>query len=409
MPKTISLEVLRDTAQSKLTNSFFSRKSISTFSNEWKKFFEFAVRKRAVNYTSQLAEDYLKYRCGRDIRETVSLTSQERDILRHMKALDDVVVFGHIRHGHIKTRVFPVGFDDAAKSYFNDYEGRLSSATLRIYKQHLYRFATFLSESGVLNSQDIQASHISAYVTTFAGYDQCTIHVRLCSLRSFLRFFFEAGYHRQDLSMFIPKFKTVNDRHVQTTWEPEEIKTIIACIDRGSPTGQRDYAIVLMAVVLGMRIGDIRDLKFHNIDWEAKKIRYAQNKNQLTQELPLLDEVGWALITYLQNGRPQSNSEYVFVRHLPPYEHFSEHSSFWYLMQKYVQLAGLKPKKRGGLHSFRHSLASSLLKQQTPLPVISGILGHADVKSTNAYLKVDISMLRKCALSLGKDGDSHAS
>jgi site-specific recombinase XerD len=406
MPKTIPLETLRTTAQAVLIKSFFSRKSISNFKREWGKFFQFATRTGAVDYTSNLAEAYLRYRCGRDICDTIPITSQERIILRHIKGLDDVVMFGHIRHGGTKANALPAGFEDAARSYFNEYKGRLSTATLRIYKGHLHKFATFLYESGVLSCQDIQSGHISSYIRTFVGYDQCTIHVRLCSLRSFLRFFFEAGHHHQDLSVTIPIFRTVNDRHVQTTWEPEEIKAIIACIDRGNPTGQRDYAIVIMAVMLGMRVGDIRDLKFSDIDWETKTIRYTQNKNQLTQELPLLDEVGWALITYLQNGRPQSDSEYVFVRHLPPYGHFSEHSSFWYLIQKYIPLAGLKAKKRSGLHSLRHSLASNLLKQQAPLPVISGILGHADVKSTNVYLKVDISMLRKCALSLGKEGGS---
>lgn len=400
MQNTMPLEFLQDAAQGELVRCKFSAKSIAGFTGEWRKFFAFAAKEGATEYTPDLAETYLLFRCN-----TGKYTaSHEKAIRRCIKALDDFVVLGHIRHGNTRICAFPAGFEEAGEAYFKEHEGVLSPETLKIYRRHLYRFAVFLNESGVFGCSGIQSNHISSYITTFLGYDQCTIHVRLCSLRSFLRFFYEAGYHGQDMSIFMPKFRVTKERHVQTTWEPEEIKKIIACIDRGNPVGQRDYAVVLLAAVLGMRVGDIRDLKFSQIDWEAKKICYVQNKNQQSQELPLFDELGWALITYLQNGRPQSDSEYVFVRHIPPYEHFSEHGSFWYLVGKYVQMAGLETKKRSGLHSLRHSLASTLLKQETPLPVISGILGHADTKSTNAYLKIDFSMLRKCALSFGKAG-----
>lgn len=400
MQKAMSLEVLRDAAQGELVRCKFSAKSVGGFTGEWKRFFAFAAQEGVTEYTPGLAEAYLLFRC--DSGEHT--TSHEKAIRRRIKALDDFVVFGHIRHGNTRSCVFPAGFEEAGEAYFKTHGAVLSPETLKIYRRHMYRFFVFLNESGVFGCLNIQANHISSYITTFLGYDQCTIHVRLCSLRSFLRFFYEAGYHGQDMSVFMPKFRVTKERHLQTTWEPEQIKKIIACIDRGNPVGQRDYAIVLLAAVLGMRVGDIRDLKFSEIDWEAKKICYVQNKNQQRQELPLFDELGWALITYLQNGRPQSDSEYIFVRHIPPYERFSEHGSFWYLVGRYVQMAGLKTKKRSGLHSLRHSLASALLKQETPLPVISGILGHADTKSTNAYLKIDLSMLRKCALSFGKAG-----
>lgn len=408
MQKTMDLGTLQENAQAELIRCKFSAKSIAHFTGEWRKFFQYAAEKEVADYTSELAEEYLEFRSAPIPTDGSSITHHGKVIRRHIRALDDFVMFGHIRHGNTRNCIFPLGLEEAAEAYFKENEGILSRETLKIYRRHLYKLALFLNDIGVSRWEDIQANNISSYITTFFGYDQCTVHVRLCSLRSFLRFFYEMGYHQQDMSVFIPKFQVTKERHVPTVWEPDDIKKIIACIDRGNPVGQRDYAIVLLATVLGMRVGDIRDLKFREIDWEAKKICYVQNKNQQRQELPLFDELGWALITYLQNGRPQSDSEYIFVRHIPPYGHFSEHSSFWYLIRRYVQLAGLPPQMRGGLHSLRHSLASTLLKQETPLPVISGILGHADTKSTNTYLKIDMSMLKRCAQSFGEEGMHNA-
>ena len=74
------------------------------------------------------------------------------------------------------------------------------------------------------------------------------------------------------------------------------------------------------------------------------------------------------------------------------------------IIKKYIRLAHLPTlKKKIGMHSLRHTLASMLLESNTPLPAISDILGHVNTESTAVYLKVDIKKLKECPLDLKED------
>lgn len=117
-------------------------------------------------------------------------------------------------------------------------------------------------------------------------------------------------------------------------------------------------------------------------------------------ELPLLDDVGWALIDYLKNGRPRTKTEVVFVNHKAPYGSFKETNGMVHILRKYMSFAGLEiPKNENcGLHSLRSTLARTMLESGTPLLVISDVLGHESLQTTSIYLKIDLQGLRKCAI-----------
>ncbi|QSO48603.1 tyrosine-type recombinase/integrase [Alicyclobacillus mengziensis] len=117
--------------------------------------------------------------------------------------------------------------------------------------------------------------------------------------------------------------------------------------------------------------------------------------------LPLTTEVGWAVIDYLRYGRPKIDSPYVFLKHMAPFGPFSEGDHLNQLIKRYMELAHLPTlKKRRGMHSLRHTMASVLLEKDTPLSTISDILGHVDTDSTAVYLKVDVNKLRDCSLDI---------
>lgn len=126
---------------------------------------------------------------------------------------------------------------------------------------------------------------------------------------------------------------------------------------------------------------------------------FNQSKTRETISLPLIPEVGWAVIDYLKYGRPQIDSPYLFVRHIAPFGPFSKDDHLNQLIKRYMELAHLPTlKKRRGMHSLRHTMASMLLEKETPLSTISDILGHVDTDSTAVYLKVDINKLKECSL-----------
>jgi site-specific recombinase XerD len=175
---------------------------------------------------------------------------------------------------------------------------------------------------------------------------------------------------------------------------------LLECIDRGNPAGKRDYAILLLVARLGIRVSDIKSLKLSDLDWQSKTIQVKQSKTNNKVIYPILNDVGWAIIDYLKNARPITDSPFVFIRMSAPYEAFGKDANLYHIISKYTRLAGITiPRgKKHGLHSLRHTLASTLLEQGTPLPIISEILGHFNSKSTGGYLHTGIEGLRTCAL-----------
>lgn len=186
---------------------------------------------------------------------------------------------------------------------------------------------------------------------------------------------------------------------IPSVWTKDELDTLIGAIDRGNPKGKRDYAIILLACVLGLRVTDIKNLTFDCFLWEEKKLIFTQSKTREIVTLPIPSEVGWAVIDYLKYGRPKVDSPVVFIRHLAPFRPFSEGDHLYQLIRDYMRIAHLPTlKKHRGMHSLRHTAASRMLEHDTPLAVISDILGHTDTDSTAVYLKVDIHKLKECCL-----------
>ncbi len=176
---------------------------------------------------------------------------------------------------------------------------------------------------------------------------------------------------------------------------------MLKAVDRANPIGKRNYAILLLATKLGLRTGEVRNLKLKSLKWETNRIELIQEKTGQVLNLPILEGVGFALIDYLKNGRPGVISEFVFLKHVPPYDKLSA-VGIYDIVIKYFRQSGITipPGKKHGLHSLRHSLASHLLEKQTPIVVISEILGHLNSNTTGVYLKVDIKQLRTCSLEV---------
>ncbi len=103
---------------------------------------------------------------------------------------------------------------------------------------------------------------------------------------------------------------------IPSVWSKDELERLIAAIDLGSPKGKRDYAIILLACHLGLRVTDIKNLKIDNFHWAEKKLVFVQSKTKQRLSLPLTSELGWAVINYLKYGRPRIESTYIFVRHM---------------------------------------------------------------------------------------------
>lgn len=277
----------------------------------------------------------------------------------------------------------------------------ISPNTLCNDRLYLGRFLKYLDFIGRNNINEIAQQDILRFVKSISYSTKATIHCTLCTLRGFLRYLKTEEKLLVDLSYMVPKDSYRQESKLPTTYTQEEVERILKAVDRGSPKGKRDYAIILLAARLGLRASDICNLSFENLLWTQNLIVLIQEKTKKRIELPLLTEVGNAIIDYLKYGRPVSDLPYVFLHANHGYRKLREptlHSIVYY----YMRLAGIKNLdiKKHGPHALRHSLAGFLLEKKTPLPVISEVLGHTSTESTKTYIRIDMASLRQCALEV---------
>ena len=230
---------------------------------------------------------------------------------------------------------------------------------------------------------------IGTFVTTLAGYQPKTVEHKLCAVRSLLRFAATDGLVDDAVLTTVPAVKSVRQARVPSVWDPGEVAKILEAIDRGNPSGKRDYAIVLLICRLGLRAVDVKRLEFADLDWPGNQLSVVQAKTGRRVVLPLLKDVGWAIIDYVRDGRPRCDCPQVFLRHTAPIGPFSDQDHLHQILVKHARAArvGLGQQRRRGMHSLRHTLATRLMEDGTPVERISEILGHQSVESTGVYLK----------------------
>jgi integrase len=175
---------------------------------------------------------------------------------------------------------------------------------------------------------------------------------------------------------------------------------MIASIDRANALGKRNHAIVLLAARLGLRASDIAGLRFENLHWEQSMIVLNQHKTGRELQLPMLTDVGEAIIDYLKYGRPESKEPHVFLQGRSPFTRIYSHSITCVVHRSFVRAGVNIENRRHGPHALRHSLAGILLEKGTVLPVISEVLGHEYTSSTEYYLRIDLKSMRQCALNV---------
>ncbi len=331
-----------------------------------------------------------------------NLSDMDRQRVHYINILNDykehsVIVIRAVSHVSSLRR-----FKDILKE-FQEYRSQfqISAVTLKGYEKYIGKFLLYLERHEITELSQITAATILDYCRIFATCTKATSHNSMSVLRVFLRYLHQKSVLSEDLSGKVPSANYRRDAHIPSAFPMSDVKRILESVDRGSSIGKRDYAILLLASELGLRAGDIRNLKFSNLHWERNTIELTMNKTGKAVVLPLLESVGMAIVDYLKYGRPKADAEYIFLRQQAPTQKLSA-PGMTCIVKRYVYLSGIevKPRQSTGPHALRHSLASALLEEGVSMPVISEILGHTDSRSTSIYLKIDVKQLKKCALDV---------
>jgi len=400
----LPIEELVTNVLAELERLNYSYSSICRFKASYKKFISFAKEKNQIYFSEELGQNFLKEKYNCSINYYVEAMPENlRDHIRKIRVLGDYQLHGVIVRRMSKKNAYikPEQFVKELAAYEQEcIKNEYSLRGHRTRLQRLYFFIDYLDAKNIQNVNEITGETISDYVKTIYGNHEKSMAAILTTLRVFLKFLYLNSFTEKDLSEKVPSQNKYYYPAIPSTWEKDEVIRLLDVIDKGNPTGKRDYAILLLVARLGMRVGDIISLKLASLDWRNHQIVITQSKTKNITNYPILNDIGWALIDYLKNGRPISDSPHVFLRHNAPFERFGKNANLYNIISKYTRKAGIKvPKgKKHGLHSLRHALASTLLEQGTPLSVISEVLGHINSKSTEVYLQIDIDGLRKCTL-----------
>lgn len=265
------------------------------------------------------------------------------------------------------------------------------------------KFLAYLQEIGIDDLTALGARELSGFLLRQRHLRRKTVASMRSSLADFLTFLASTGRVPSGLADRLPPHRHIRHESEPHLWTADEIRRVLAVIDRSSSIGKRDYAMILATARLGLRICDLRQLELGDLDWRAKQIRIVQHKTGRALSLPLLEDVGWAIIDYVRGGRPETDSPKVFVKHRHPFGAFGGASSVASRLSVYATRARIVfvPGQLGGMHSLRGALAVAMIGNGTPMPVVSAVLGHASTDTTQAYyLRFDVDRLRCCALDV---------
>ncbi|MDO4326897.1 MAG: tyrosine-type recombinase/integrase [bacterium] len=257
-----------------------------------------------------------------------------------------------------------------------------------VYAAHTYFL--FLMDSGIRDIREISEETVWCYViqkvSTVAPNSLNTIRRNLKHLHLWL---YKNGYTQSDFSSVL-SFTTPSVSHIEKPVPLDEVTLMFQAIDKETAIGKRNYAMLMIAVVTGMRSIDIAALKFSDIDWINGEIRISQKKTDITLALPLTADVGEALKDYILHGRPESKYTNIFLTSRPP-------RAIYGAFNRARSIAGLK---KCSFHGLRRTVGTNMIIAGIPITTVAQVLGHSEISSTKQYISLDSVHLKECTLGL---------
>ena len=333
-------------------------------------------------------------------RRNGSERAMAKEVRGPIEQMLSTVVAGFVPVGR-STRPFPLtdqvpGFVE----YLVDERG-LRPASVDQYRHHLDRFDGYLQRIDA-KVADLSPALVSAFMVERANVGLARSTVRDCAgvLRVFVRFAHRAGILGSDLSAAVgwPQVYRLSNVPRSISWD--DVNRVLAAVDRRTPVGKRDYAILLLLVTYGLRGREIAALELDHIDWKRSRLAVPERKAGHSTAFPLSQVVGEAIIDYLQHGRPATADRHVFFRAVAPREPIGS-AAVSGLASRYLQRVGVNVP-RPGSHTLRHSAVQRLVDANFDLKTIGDFVGHRSPRSTEVYAKVAIEALREVALGDGE-------
>lgn len=404
MTKQFKVSDLCRELEEKLVGLHYSEDSMRRYKKVFNEFIEYAGD---CNYTQSKGTEFLvlKFHQLGGFVSSGEHSKSEMYYFRAIRSLAEYFNFGvlfrrHDFHGEI---IWPEPFRVCTESFLQYIvEYGCSYEHNKRCRSIIKELILFLDAAGVHELNAITSHLMSRFIRSMVGLAPASIAERISALRQYFRYLYLNRYTAHPIAMYLPHAPQRLRMKLPTVWTEDEIESLVNAVDMINPIGKRDYAMILLGARLGLRFGDIRNLKLDDIDWSNKQITILQSKTMQELVLPLPNDVGWAIIDYLKNGRPVTECKNVFVVHNAPYTGCPVNSTLRNTIIKTLKRAGISidKTKHYGWHTLRYSLATNLLQNNVEASTISDILGHSDPQIVKHYLRVELNGLRKCALEV---------
>ena len=400
----VPIRELINRLEQELTRMGYAEGTLNYYRVNWKRIIAHFDAIGETYFSEATAMRYIDDKCSFFEKDQVgALTQSNIYLFRIVRMMGDFQQHGTVlrRYHRSLSRINdPLNLEMLDKFKVHCKASEYAVSTCKSYTRTAENFLNYMEAHGI-TLKALTAADLTAFVKTLLGYSYKMVEFVLCGTRAFLRFLYSENAVLADFSESLPNIQSRKLTRIPSVWDKNDLLKLVDAIDRGNPSGKRDYAIILLAARLGLRCIDIKRLMFSNFNWNENYFEFSQSKTGRPVRLPILKDVGWAIIDYIKNGRPLSDSPHVFLRHLAPIEPFSDADHLHQMIRKYMRLAKLpiSGKKKVGMHSLRHTLATSLMENHTSIDDIAGILGQQSTESTPTYLKSSLKLLSECALS----------
>jgi site-specific recombinase XerD len=261
-------------------------------------------------------------------------------------------------------------------------------STLLIYRPHILALLTAL---GTCPEQWDVAQARTGILADARHRSPALVKKRVTAFRMLLRFLSATGRCRPGLEAAIPTIASWRLTTLPWYLPPEDVARVIAACESTTARGLRDKAIVLLLARLGLRAGEVAGLQLDDIDWAQGTFRVI-GKSRREAKLPLPQDVGDAMLAYLDAARPTVQSQAIFMTAIAPWTPITRYV-VTSVAARAIQRAGVEAPSLGA-HVLRHSTATGLLRQGASLQVIGEVLRHRAVDTTAQYAKVDVGLLQ---------------
>ncbi len=376
--------------------------TMDSYERIWNKFIEWKQEEHFVYQEEDYSKFLLEYYHFDVSTYTSKSKSRDQQLMRSKRILDDFDTYKDcIQRRCLPNALYceyPKEWNPVVEKYLTYCKEEKYNAdrSIKTKQDYLTRLLSYFSQHGIIELKDLSRQDIVSFVNEVIEKGNVSKRRNFYILRDFLQYLFIEGISLEDLSIYVPKIKSTKRKKLPVYFKQEEIEEKLNEIPRERKIEKRDYAIILIAARLGLRVSDILNIRFKDIDWEQHQLHIIQPKTKHLNILPLSKEVGWAIIDYIQHARPVCKNEYLFVKMRHPFEKMEKFHNF----NKYFETEEIENTKKG-IHNLRHSLAKNMLDNDIPLHTISSVLGHQSLETTsNTYLSIDAKHLKGCSLEV---------